>query len=140
MKRYAHSRPRRNGWPSPTMTLELLWILPALALAPAAWFAATWHYERKIAVLRTQIKAVKQTAAEHADQARKQVAQLQSELAARPPMPAALRERRAAAAQAAAASTPESRRALAEKLVPDDGFKATAIASHGFARTEIMGD
>ena len=122
------------------MTLELLWILPALALAPVAWLFATRRYERKLAVLQAQLKAVRQTAAEHADQARKQVAQLQSELAARPPMPAALREKRAAAAQAAAESTPESRRALAEQLVPDDAFKPTAIAQHGFARTQIQGD
>lgn len=130
------------------MTLELLWILPALALAPVAWFLAARRYERKLGVLQAQVKAIKQTAAEHAAQARKQVAQLQSELAARPPMPAALRERRAAVAQAraqaqaqaAAAGTPESRRALAEELVPDDAFKPTTIAQHGFARTQILGD
>ena len=57
------------------MTLELLWILPALALAPVAWLFATRRYERKLAVLQAQLKAVRQTAAEHADQARKQVAQ-----------------------------------------------------------------
>lgn len=120
------------------MTLELLWIIPALALAPAAWMLATRVQQRKIAALQAQIKAVKQTAAEHADQARRQVAQLQSELAARPPMAAAERARRdSAAAEANRAS--EARRALAEKLAPGDGFQATAIAArHGFAKTEVM--
>ncbi len=124
------------------MTPELLWILPALALSPAAWVVATRVQQRRIGVLQAQVKAVKQTAAEHADQARRQIAQLQSELAARPPMPAALRERRAnaaaAAAAAAEAAAAEARRARAEELVPDDGFKPTAIANHGFSRTEIM--
>ena len=120
------------------MTIDLLWIIPALALAPGAWYGATWFHKRKIAALQAQIKAVKQTAAEHANQARRQVAQLQSELAARPPMPAAEREKRASAA-AAAASTAESRRAAAEKLIAADGFKETTIIpSHGFARTEVM--
>lgn len=120
------------------MTLELLWILPALALAPAAWVAATRVQQRRIAVLQAQIKAVKQTAAEHADQARRQVAQLQSELSARPPLSSAQRAQRdAAAAEASRAS--EARRALAEKLEAGDGFQATAIAArHGFAKTEVM--
>ena len=124
------------------MTPELLWIIPALALAPCAWFVATRIQQRKIAALQAQIKAVKQTAAEHANQARRQVAQLQSELAARPPMPAAVREQRASAAATAAAatSTVESRRALAEQLLAEDGFKATTIIpNHGFATTEVMG-
>jgi hypothetical protein len=120
------------------MSLELLWILPALALAPAAWFFATRQYKRKLAALHAQVKAVKQTAAEHANQARKQVAQLQAELAARPPMASAQREKRDQAA-AEAVKAAEARRALAEKLVPDDGFHQTAIApNRGFAKTEIM--
>ena len=124
------------------MTPELLWIIPALALAPCAWFVATRIQQRKIAALQAQIKAVKQTAAEHANQARRQVAQLQSELAACLPMPAAVREQRAnaAATAAAATSTVESRRALAEQLLAEDGFKATTIIpNHGFATTEVMG-
>lgn len=120
------------------MMPTLLWILPALALAPCAWYATAWFYKRRIAALQAQIKAVKQTAAEHANQARKQVAQIQSELAARPPMQAAVREKRDNAA-AEAVKAAEARRALAEKLVPDDGFKSTAIVNHGFARTEVMG-
>lgn len=120
------------------MTPEMLWIIPALALSPCAWFVATRLQQRKIAALQAQIKAVKQTAADHANQARKQVAQLQSELAARPPMPAAVREKRDHAA-AEAAQAAEARRALAEKLVPDDAFQATRIAPHhGFAKTEVM--
>ena len=57
----------------------------------------TRYYQRKIAGLQAQIKAVRHIAA-------------------------------------------ESRRAQAEALVPDDGFKETSIvANHGSARTEILG-
>jgi hypothetical protein len=119
------------------MTPDLLWILPALALLPCGWFAAEWFYKRKIAALHAQAKAARQTAAEHAIQARKQIGQLQAELAARPPMSRVEREKRASAAETAAAAA-EARRAAVEKLVPDHGFENTSLAAHGFARTEVM--
>jgi len=119
------------------MTTDLLWILPALALLAGGWFASAWHYKRKIAAVQGQIKAVRQTAAEHANQARRQIGLLQAELAARPVMPSAEREKRANAAAATAAAA-EARRAAAEKLVPDHGFAATAISPNGFAKTQVM--
>ena len=119
-------------------TPHLLWILPALALLACGWFASARFYQRKIDTLQGQVKAVRQTAAEHASQARRQIGQLQAELAARPPASAAQRAARAAPAATPAATTAEARRAALEKLVPDHGFASTAIATHGFATTEVM--
>ena len=134
------------------MTASLLWIVPALAaMLAAGWFASARFHQRKIDALHGQVKAVRQTAADHANQVRRQIAQLQAELAARPPMTAAQREARVAAASpapapaptpaevaAAAAAAVVARRAAAEKLVPDHGFAATAIAGNGFATTQVM--
>ena len=120
-------------------TPHLLWILPALALLACGWFASARFYQRKIDTLQGQVKAVRQTAAEHASQARRQIGQLQAELAARPSAPPAQRAARAApTATTAAAAAAEARRAAVEKLVPDHGFAPTAIAAHGFAKTQVM--
>lgn len=121
--------------PGTTMTINLLWMLPALALLPCGWFAAARVYRRKLHLLQLQLDAARQTAAEHAHQARRQIGQLQAELAARPPLPAAERERRAQAAEAAAA---ELRRSAASKPVPDRDFPATVLLPNGFAPTQLM--
>jgi hypothetical protein len=129
------------------MTLTLLWIVPAIALLAGGWFASAWFHQRKIDALHGQVKAVRQTAAEHANQVRRQIGQLQAELAARPPATPAQREARAAApapaptpasVAATAAAAAVARRAAAEALVPDHGFAATAIAGNGFATTQVM--
>jgi hypothetical protein len=134
-----HHDPQSPGFKEhqPIMMPTLLWTIPALVLLAAGWFASQWFHERKIKVLHAQIKALKHTAVEHANQARRQIGQLQTELAARPPMAPAIREQRANAAETAAAAA-QARRAVAEALVPDDGFAVTAIARHGFAKTEVM--
>ena len=133
------------------MIPTLLWIVPAIVLLAGGWFASAWFHQRKIDALLGQVKAVRQTAAEHANQVRRQIGQLQAELAARPPATAAQREARAAASApapapvptpasvaAAAAAAVAARRAAAEALVPDHGFAATAIAGNGFATTQVM--
>lgn len=121
------------------MMPELLWIFPVLALPCGGWFAAAWYYKRKIRALKGQVNAVRQAAGEHANQSRRQIGQLQAELAARPPRPSAERERRAvAAATEAAAGAAESRRAAVDRQVPSHGFAATAILSDGFAATQVM--
>jgi hypothetical protein len=112
---------------------NLLWILPALALLPCGWFAGAWYYKRRIHALQAQLNAARQTAAENANQARRQIGQLQTELAARPPLPATVREERAIAAAQAAA-----RPAAAEREAPAHGFAATALLPHGFAETQVM--
>jgi hypothetical protein len=110
-----------------------LWLVPALALLPCGWFAAAWHYKRQLGVLHEQMEAVRRTATEHAQQARRQIGMLQAELAARPPLSVAERDRRAAAASAAAVRAPEN-----VVVGPDIGFAATAILSDGFPQTVLM--
>ena len=48
-----------------------LWSVCAAAMLAGGWFASAWFHNRKIDALRQQIKAVKQTAADHANQARR---------------------------------------------------------------------
>ena len=115
---------------------SLPWIVLALALLPCGWMASAWWHGRKIRSLRAQLEAVRRTAAEHAQQVRHQIAVLQSELAARPPMPTEERERRASAAEVAAAAT--SAAPGAEDPAPAHGFAPTAVLPHGFAPTEVM--
>lgn len=113
---------------------DLLWAVPALLTLAAGWFACDWTNKRKFKALQDQIKAVRQTAQEHASQARQQIGQLQAELAARPPMVAALREQRAQAAAAAK----QARRDSLDKVLDGDGFATTDVSRHGFAITEVM--
>ncbi len=125
---------------------DLFWAVPALLTLAAGWFACDWTRKRKFKALQDQIKAVRQTAQEHASQARQQIGQLQAELAARPPMIAALREQRAQAAAAAAAASAaaaaaaekQARRDNLEKVLDGDGFATTDVSRHGFAITEVM--
>lgn len=135
----------------------LLWLIPALALLPCGWFAAAWHYQRKIMVLQAQVHAVRQTATEHANQARWQIGQLQADLAARPPLQEAERDRRASAAEAVAAATASrgaasrqgvdhdfpptlimSHRPAAAMPAADRDFPATSMLPNGFADTQVM--
>ena len=112
------------------------------------WFACDWSNKRKFKALQDQIKAVRHTAQEHASQARQQIGQLQAELAARPPMIAALREQRAQAAAAAAAAAAsaaaagaaekQARRDSLDKMLDGDGFATTDASRHGFAITQVM--
>lgn len=112
---------------------NLYWFIPALALLPCGWLAAAWHYKRQLGALQEQLQEVRQTAAEHAQQARWQIGLLQADLAARPPLPVAERDRRAAAASAAVARAPgEAMAGL------DIGFAATAILSDGFPKTMLV--
>jgi hypothetical protein len=110
--------------------IHLYWLIPALALLPCGWFAAAWHYQRQLGALKEQLDAVRRTAAEHAQQARRQMSQLQAELAARPPLPVAESDRRAAAS---------ATRGLGGSLVGSDGgFAATAILTDGFPQTVLV--
>jgi hypothetical protein len=115
------------------MTPSLLLILPALALLACGWFASAWFYKRKLDALRGQVKAIRHTAAEHASQTRRQIGQLQAELATRPPAPAGQRAKHPVAAAQAAPTV------VTTKLrIPDHGFEATVIGSTGFQPTKVM--
>ena len=123
----------------------LLWTLPAIACLILGWTTSAWFYRRRIKTLRNQINAVRQTASEHSNQARRQIGQLQAELAARPPKPMSVQERRAAAnaARSAASDThrsaPESNRhGFAATAVMPDGFHPTVISADGFADTHVI--
>jgi len=130
------------------MLSALPWFIAACIAATCAWFAAGWFYGKKIAALRAQIKAVKQTAAEHASQARRQVAQLQAEIEARkaaalPPRSAPEPAPRVATGQvqvaAAASGKPVQRFVADADLVAPAGFAHTTIVPRdGFASTEVM--
>lgn len=116
------------------MTLTLLWIVPALALLACGWFASAWYYRRKLDALQRKLKAVRNTAAEHADQARKQIGQLQFEIAERAASVRGVREARPAPAVAKDAP------ALEIPLLPEDGFAETTIGPTGFLPTQVMED
>ena len=117
------------------MTPTLLWILPALALLACGWFASAWFYKRKLDTLHGQVKAIRHTAAEHASQARRQIGQLQAELATRLPAPTGQRARRPVEA------VPTAPTVVTTKLsIPDHGFEATVIGSTGFQPTQVMED
>lgn len=111
----------------------VFWSLAALVLLGCGWLASAWFYKRKIAALRQQVKAVRQTAAEHAAQAKKQIGMLQTELARRPPAPP-----RSLPAAVEPPAEAESARAAADSRKANHGFEATVIGPSGFAPTQVM--
>lgn len=119
------------------MLSALPWFVATLVAASCAWFAAAWFYKRKITALRAQVKAVKQTAAEHADQARRQIAQLQAEIEARK---AAVPPQRRAAEPAPSVAQGLAPPAAGEKNRPLKSFVADAdlVGAGGFAHTTIV--
>ena len=120
---------------------DLLWILLALALFPCGWFAGVQFSRRKIDVLQGQVDKLRKTAEETATQARRQIRQLRTELAARPPL-ASVRAAGAAAAAAPSAANASavagSSRAALEKQIRE--YDAAAARTHrsGFADTQVM--
>lgn len=121
------------------MLVYLAWTFGGLLMLACGWFASAWYYQRRIALLQVQLKVLRQTAAAHADQARRQIGQLQADLAGRPhptqPMPLP------DAQEANAQQRPRRRAGVDQKFVrQDDGFPQTAIVvrSDGFAPTEML--
>ncbi|HMN74591.1 MAG TPA: hypothetical protein PKC97_00875 [Burkholderiaceae bacterium] len=128
-----------------------LWSVCAAALLACGWFASSWFHQRKIGALRERLEAVRNTAAEHANQARRQIAQLQVEIesrkAAMPPPPRRASEPAPRVVpgqvqvQTAAAATgkPVQRFVADADLVAPAGFAHTTIVPRdGFASTEVM--
>lgn len=121
----------------------LLWSLSAIALLACGWLASTWFHNRKIGALRQQVKAVRQTATEHANQARRQIAQLQTEIESRKAaVPAPRRMPDAVKAVPAVISDkPKAVKTFVpdKELLPPAGFAHTTIVPRdGFASTEVM--
>ena len=73
-----HRTAGRLATPSPNPMTQMLWLVAALVLLPCGWFAAAWRYKRQLGALQEQLQAVRRTAAEHAQQARRQMGQLQA--------------------------------------------------------------
>lgn len=123
-----------------------LWSVCAAALLAGGWFASAWFHKRKIDALRQQIKAVRNTAAEHANQARRQIAQLQTEIESRkaavpPPRRGPEPVPAVKPAQVAAVEKNKPVRSFVPdtELVAPAGFAHTTIVPRdGFASTEVM--
>jgi sRNA-binding protein len=113
------------------MIPNLIWTAVALAMLACGWYASAWYHKRKIAALRDQIKAVRQLAAEHANQARRQIGQLQADLAARQAAAQAQRE-----AQPAPAPAPPEPAAPPAKNSDNDFDGLLGLG--GFASTQVM--
>jgi hypothetical protein len=112
------------------------WILVSLSCLLLGWFASVWAGKRRIRRLRQQIDALRQTASEHSNQARRQIGQLQADLASRPPRLATVHERRAAATLARSAAG-NARRGVSDDARSQHGFAATTVMPEGFAPTVI---
>jgi hypothetical protein len=114
------------------MIVLVLYVGAALSLLVCGWLASAWMHQRRIEVLRLQLRQAKQTAADHAAQARKQIGQLQAELASRPP----------ARARTAAAPTGDETVVLPRALVPQEmsasGFAPTELGPGGFEPTRLL--
>jgi sRNA-binding protein len=109
-------------------------VLAALAAVLAGalgWFASAWFHQRKIDALRVHLKVVKETASEHSNQTRRQIAQLQAELEARRAAAALPPPRRAA--EPVAANRPR-----VVEVTFDTPAKAAAVAAGGFAPTQVI--
>lgn len=108
------------------MTNLLLWLLPILSALTAAalawWLTARWH-GRQIETLHGRLDRTRQQAITRLTQARRQIGQLQEELASRPPLSVQQREQRDAAAEAAA-----RRAGLEAGLVAGDARELSAFA------------
>ncbi|MBA3596756.1 MAG: hypothetical protein H0W40_05180 [Methylibium sp.] len=108
----------------------LLLICTALALVAFTWWGSMWWYGRKLGVLQQRLDKTREAATQHVGQARRQIAQLQKELVARPP----LSELECSARDAAAAA--RSRRAALDLSL--DQSRPSRLPSHGFADTQPL--
>ena len=116
------------------MMQYLTWAGLALGGLAVGWYASAWLHQRRIDFLQVQLKVVRQTAQANTDQARRQIGQLQAELAARPapvrppeaehtPLPEGIRRK------------PSARDRYG---VMDDGFPQTAVIGEVFPPTVLM--
>lgn len=119
------------------MLLYLSWTFAASALLAGGWCASAWLHQRRIGLLQVQLKLMRQTANAHTDQARRQIGQLQAELAARP---APVRPAPACAADEVLSEGFRRRPGVPDRFVVlEDGFAQTAIiATDGYAQTQLM--
>lgn len=108
----------------------LLLICTALALVAFTWWGSTWWYGRKLGALQQRLDKTREAATQHVGQARRQIAQLQKELVARPPLSALDRNLRDDLAAA------KSRRAELDQSL--DHGRPSGLPAHGFADTQPL--
>jgi hypothetical protein len=122
------------------MVTFVLWALAGAALLAAGWSASAWHHGRKLDTLHRHLKAIKQTHAEHSEQMKRQIGQLQADLEAhRAAVPPARRAAPSATPRPAPAATAEERKAAVNAMLAAGGFAPTQVVSaEGFATTEVM--
>ena len=119
------------------MMETLLWTLPALMLVASGWFASAWYYRRKIVALHNKVRAVRRAAAENVNQARRQIGQLQADLALRTAAPFAHRTE-ASAALSAAHLVDDEEEDESDASTRGHDFAPTTIEGEGFLPTMIM--
>jgi hypothetical protein len=110
------------------ITNWLLLVGTTLALVSLTWYGCAWWYGRKLKELHERLLKTRQAAGKHATQARRQIAQLQKDLAARTSVEAV--QRQAAMAEA------ERRSSLIMTL--DDEAPMSRLPLHGFADTQPL--
>ena len=115
------------------MMQTLIWASLAAGGLAAGWFASAWLHQRRIDFLQVQLRVMRQTMQANTDQARRQIGQLQAELAARPP---------ARPVEQAATPLPDGIRrkpaAPDRYVVMEDGFPQTAVIGEAFPPTVLM--
>lgn len=124
------------------MLQYVLWACLALAGGVAGWLASAWLHQRRIQTLVVQMRVMRQTLAAHGDQARRQIGQLQAELAQRPPLPVAETAVEAVREKIGPIVEGIRRRPAAPDrfVMMEDGFPQTAvIGGDGFAPTRQIG-
>jgi len=114
-----------------TLTNWLLLMGAALALTALSWLMCAWWYRRQLSAVMHRLEKARAAAGQNATQARRQIAQLQKELAERPALSALQREARDKAAEDAA-----RKQELAANL--DRGRPTTALPVNGFADTQPL--
>lgn len=112
------------------VTTTLLLTTSGLALAALVWWLCAWWYGRKLADLRARHDKLRQVASQQAQAARQQIAQLQRDLAIRPPAPIPRPVRDEATETA-------TRKAALERQLDDDRNRST-LPAHGFADTQPL--
>ncbi|HXD06334.1 MAG TPA: hypothetical protein VN680_09815 [Burkholderiaceae bacterium] len=101
----------------------------ALALIGLSWCASAWWYGRKVETLQRKLDKLRQVAAMNAQQTRRQIAQLQHELATRP------RIKVTTATEAKQSAADDRRTALEREL---DAAPQAARPANGFADTQPL--
>ncbi|HOB95988.1 MAG TPA: hypothetical protein PK306_03355 [Aquabacterium sp.] len=123
------------------MLQYVLWTSLVLAGGVGGWLASAWLHQRRIQALQVQMRVMRQTMGAHSDQARRQIGQLQAELAQRPLAPQPERAVDVVREKIAPLVEGIRRRPAAPDryVLMEDGFPQTAVvAGDAFAPTQMI--